>query len=119
MKNLLLLILSALYIAGIFYYQYLEELPLWLLYFLLACNVLSFLFYGMDKLAAIKHWQRTRERHFYILALCGGWPGSILGQIVFHHKTSKVSFRRWFYLMSSLHVGLVIIYLIRDQVIYA
>ena len=111
MKNLLLLILSGFYIAALVYYQSIERLPLWFLNFFIACNALSFIFYGMDKLAAVKGWQRTRERHFYILALCGGWPGSVLGQIAFHHKTSKVSFRRWFYFMSVINLLLMTWYL--------
>ena len=111
MKNLLLIILSGVYIAGLIYLQSIEHLPLWFLLFFIACNMLSFIFYGMDKLAAVKGWQRTRERHFYALALCGGWPGSVFGQMVFHHKTSKVSFRRWFYFMSVINILLLIWYL--------
>lgn len=111
MKNLLLIILSGFYVAGLTYLQSIEQLPLWFLLFFIICNILSFIFYGMDKLAAVKGWQRTRERHFYALALCGGWPGSVLGQIIFHHKTSKVSFRRWFYFMSVINLLLMAWYL--------
>lgn len=107
MKNLILITFSVLYLTALYYLQSIEQLPLWFLLFFIVCNVLSFIFYGMDKLAAVKNWQRTRERHFYILALCGGWPGSVLGQLVFHHKTSKVSFRRWFYFMTSINLLLM------------
>lgn len=111
MKNIFLLILGVIYIALVIYYQSIQALPLWGVYLLVASNILSFLFYGMDKLAAIKHWQRTPEKHFYCLALLSGWPASILAQIVFSHKTSKVSFRRWFYMMSLINIGLVVAYL--------
>ena len=111
MKSLLLLISSVIYIAFIYYYQSIQRLPLWFIYGLIGCNLLSFIFYGMDKLAAIKQWQRTPEKHFYVLALCGGWPGSILGQITFNHKTTKPSFRRWFYIMSITNTVLVMYYL--------
>jgi uncharacterized membrane protein YsdA (DUF1294 family) len=32
------------------------------------------------------------ERTLHLLALLGGWPGAILGQRHFRHKTRKVSF---------------------------
>ncbi|WP_160063062.1 DUF1294 domain-containing protein [Psychromonas sp. L1A2] len=111
MKNLLLLLISTAYIAFIFYYQSIQWLPVWTLYLLVITNLLSFIFYGMDKLAAIKCWQRTPEKHFYCLALLSGWPASILGQIVFNHKTTKVSFRRWFYFMSLINLTTVVGYL--------
>lgn len=77
---------------------------MWSLYLLATSNLLSFIFYSMDKLAAIKHWQRTPEKHFYALALLSGSPASVLGQIAFNHKTCKASFRRWFYFMSIVNV---------------
>lgn len=101
------------YCLLVFYAQQQEQITDFIVYGLFACNVVSILFYGMDKLAAIKQWQRTPEKHFYILALLGGWPGSIIGQIVFHHKTSKVSFRRWFYVMSLLNITLVVGYFLK------
>ena len=112
MKNLLLLLISTAYIVFIFYYQSIQRLPMWSLYLLAITNLLSFIFYGMDKLAAIKHWQRTPEKHFYVLALLSGWPASVFGQVVFNHKTSKVSFRRWFYFMSLVNATTVVGYLL-------
>jgi len=112
MKPFLLLIIAAFYIVSVVYSHSIQWLPLWFMVFFIACNIISFIFYGIDKLAAIKYWQRTPEKHFYVLALLGGWPGSILGQIVFNHKTSKISFRRWFYIMSSANVVLMTYYLL-------
>ena len=113
MKNIFLLLLCSVYCLFIFYAHQQGQIPDLIVYGLCACNVVSILFYGMDKLAAMKQWQRTPEKHFYILALVGGWPGSIMGQIVFNHKTSKVSFRRWFYAMSLLNITLVVSYFLK------
>ena len=104
MKNILLLMVSGFYMAALVYSQSIDRLSFEALLFFITCNVLGFIFYGMDKLAAVKGWHRSRERHFYVLALCGGWPGSVLGQIVFHHKTKKTRFRRWFYFMMVTNV---------------
>ncbi|TEW53332.1 DUF1294 domain-containing protein [Psychromonas sp. RZ22] len=98
------------YSAFIVYYQSIQLLPIIFLYFLVASSLLSFLFYGIDKIAAIKNWRRTPEKYFHLLALCSGWPGSILGQLLFHHKTTKASFRAWFYLMSLLNMSIVLLY---------
>lgn len=112
MKNNVLLMISGVYTVFCFYFYSITKLPIWFIYLFIASNILAFIFYGMDKLSAIRQWQRTPEKHFYLLALLSGWPASLLGQIVFNHKTTKIKFRRWFYIMSFINVFLVLSYLI-------
>jgi uncharacterized membrane protein YsdA (DUF1294 family) len=69
----------------------------------LAC----FVAYGLDKHRAVHGGRRVRERTLHVLAFLGGWPGAILGQRRFRHKTQKVSFRIVFWILVVLHVGLV------------
>jgi uncharacterized membrane protein YsdA (DUF1294 family) len=40
-----------------------------------------------------------------VLALAGGWPGAVLGQRHFRHKTRKVSFLLTFWAVVVLHVA--------------
>jgi uncharacterized membrane protein YsdA (DUF1294 family) len=110
MKNSLLLAIAVIYTAFCVYSYSILRLPSWFYYFFIAINTLAFTFYGIDKLAAIKHWQRIPEKNFYLLALFCAWPASVVGQIVFNHKTSKVSFRRWFYTMSFLNIMLFVVF---------
>ncbi|MDN2662559.1 DUF1294 domain-containing protein [Psychromonas sp. 14N.309.X.WAT.B.A12] len=105
MHKLLFILLATIYVLAVFYFQSIQWLPSWSLLFMAAINVLSVVLYGMDKLAAIKQWQRTPEKHFHYLALFSGWPGSLAGQMLFNHKTTKVSFRRYFYLMIFFNVA--------------
>lgn len=46
--------------------------------------------------------------------LAGGWPGAILGQQCFRHKTQKQPFRTWFFISVALNVaalaGLYVVY---------
>lgn len=56
-------------------------------------SLLTFALYGLDKQAARRGAWRTAEAHFHFLELCGGWPGALLAQRVFRHKTRKVSFQ--------------------------
>ena len=60
--------------------------------YIITINIISFLTYGFDKYAAIKNKQRIPEKVLILLSIVGGSIGSILGMIIFHHKTKKVKF---------------------------
>ena len=73
--------------------------PVWLavlgVYFVV--SALLFALYGMDKAAARKGLRRVPEVNLHVMALLGGWPGALLGQRVFHHKTIKQPFQTIFW----------------------
>jgi uncharacterized membrane protein YsdA (DUF1294 family) len=65
-----------------------------------ACGVLSltlFVMYGIDKAAARRGGWRTPEIALHVISLVGGWPGALVAQRVFHHKTRKTSFQLIFW----------------------
>ncbi|MGB8633706.1 MAG: cold shock and DUF1294 domain-containing protein [Rhodanobacteraceae bacterium] len=68
-------------------------------------SLVSFLVYGWDKLAARSGRWRTRESTLHALALACGWPGAIAAQRLFHHKSSKKSFLRVFWVMVVLNLA--------------
>lgn len=72
-------------------------------------SVISFAVYGLDKQRAVTGGRRIRERSFHVLAFLGGWPGAVLAQRRFRHKTRKLSFLIAFWFVVILHVGLVVI----------
>ena len=49
-----------------------------------AASALAFTTFGLDK------WKP--ESFLAMLGALGGWPGGLLGMIVFHHKTAKGTF---------------------------
>ncbi len=49
--------------------------------------------YRLDKMAAKLSHRRTPEKTLHLLALIGGWPGAIIGQKLFRHKSKKLSFQ--------------------------
>ncbi|KAF2750790.1 DUF1294-domain-containing protein [Sporormia fimetaria CBS 119925] len=57
-----------------------------------AVSTVTFLVYGYDKRQAVNRGWRVKERWLHILGLLGGWPGAMLAQHYFQHKTQKKSF---------------------------
>ena len=53
--------------------------------------------YRFDKSAARAGRRRTPESTLHTLALFGGWPGALVGQQVWRHKTTKQPFRTLFW----------------------
>ncbi|MCB1553016.1 MAG: DUF1294 domain-containing protein [Xanthomonadales bacterium] len=74
-------------------------------------SVLLFAMYGFDKRAAQRGGPRTPEVTLQVMAVSGGWPGALLAQQLFRHKTSKQSFRRVFWVMVVVNlVGLWLLF---------
>ncbi len=63
--------------------------------------------YGIDKQRAGAGERRIPEFTLQSLALFGGWPGALMGQRLFRHKTKKLSFQLVFWLAVVLHLCLV------------
>ncbi|EDX2820037.1 DUF1294 domain-containing protein, partial [Salmonella enterica subsp. enterica serovar Enteritidis] len=59
-------------------------------------NVLTLAIYGIDKTAARKTWRRVPESTLLVFGVVGGWPGAIVGQQLFRHKTQKQPFKTYF-----------------------
>ena len=55
-------------------------------------SLLTFLLYGWDKAMAQKGKPRLSERTLHLWTIFGGFAGAIAGQVLFRHKTRKVSF---------------------------
>lgn len=67
---------------------------------------LTLLSYGWDKWSAKADRRRIPEKRLHLLALLGGWPGSVWGQRLFRHKTMKTSFRAVLGVVIALHLAL-------------
>lgn len=62
-------------------------------FYLLALNLAGLLSMGIDKQRARKHRWRIPEKTLFLIAALGGSAGSILGMLLFRHKTRHLSFR--------------------------
>ncbi len=75
---------------------------------LMSVNLLTAGIYGLDKLAARKAWRRIPELTLLVFGFVGGWPGAIVGQQVFRHKTQKQPFRTYFAISVVLNLAIVL-----------
>lgn len=81
----------------------LKMLPLIILLHYFILSLAAFLAYAFDKSAAKQKRWRTRESTLQALAFFGGWPGAVLGQRVFRHKTSKHEFQMMFWMLVCMN----------------
>src|SRR3954454_9085302 len=70
-------------------------------------SLATFLVYGFDKRQAVNGGRRVSERTLHLMAFLGGWPGALIGQQQFRHKTQKVAFRIVFWIVVVVHVAIV------------
>jgi uncharacterized membrane protein YsdA (DUF1294 family) len=68
-------------------------------------SLITFIVYARDKSAARKGGQRVPENSLHLLALFGGWPGALVAQQRFRHKTAKTSFRIPFWITVAVNAG--------------
>ena len=74
----------------------------------LVCSIICFVAYGLDKRAARRGTSnRTPETTLLALGLIGGWPGGLLAQRFFRHKTQKTPFQVKFWIGVVVHAGIV------------
>lgn len=66
-------------------------------------SLISFVQYWQDKARASNGRWRTSERALHLVELLGGWPGALVAQQCFRHKTRKLSYQLVFWGIVGLH----------------
>lgn len=70
-------------------------------------SFLSYFMYFWDKAAAGRNGQRTPESSLHLVDCLGGWPGALIAQQQFRHKTVKASFQAVFWLTVVVNIAAV------------
>ena len=71
-------------------------------------SFIAFILFGYDKLRAGRSGQgRVSEFHLVLVGALGGWPGGLLGMLVFHHKSAKLSFQLKYGVAFLVWAGLI------------
>ena len=89
-------------LAGLFHQGY---LPVSMLAAYGGVSLVLFVMYWIDKRAAQRGGQRTAEKTLHLFELCCGWPGALMAQQVFRHKTRKGSYQFVFWLAVLANLG--------------
>jgi uncharacterized membrane protein YsdA (DUF1294 family) len=74
----------------------------------LVSSSFAFVAYGIDKAAAIGGVRRIPEAFLHLLGFAGGWPGALVAQQVFRHKSCKASFQAAFWAVAALNSALAL-----------
>lgn len=67
-------------------------------------SAIAFVAYGMDKAAANAGRWRTPESTLHFLGLACGWPGALLAQRLFRHKSRKREFQVVFWVTVAINL---------------
>jgi len=84
---------------------YFGKTPILVVLIYLAASLVSYMMYFLDKGAAEKGYRRTRESSLHLIDLLCGWPGGLVAQQQFRHKTAKAPFQRMYWLTILLNLG--------------
>ncbi len=67
-------------------------------------SLFCFAAYGFDKRKAVKNKWRIPELKLHFFEFFGGWPGGLMGQQKFRHKTQKRSYQFVFWFIVLIHI---------------
>ncbi len=71
-------------------------------------SLMTYIMYWKDKRAAIGNQWRIPESTLHLCAVLGGWPGAMLAQQSFRHKTQKTRFRIVFWFTVAVNITLLV-----------
>jgi uncharacterized membrane protein YsdA (DUF1294 family) len=80
-------------------------------------NLTTFAAYLYDKSIAGGGLWRVPETVLHLLALAGGSPAALAGQLLLRHKTRKASFQAWFWCIVILQAAAVGLWLWRGGIL--
>lgn len=81
----------------------------------LIVSLVALLLYWSDKQKALKGGWRTSENTLHLSELLGGWPGALIAQQLWRHKTRKASYQVVFWLIIALHQAFWFDWLVLDS----
>ena len=106
-KRVFLSVVATLVFPVLWWYMKIGMFPAILFWAFAGMSSVTFILYGLDKSAAKREVQRTPESRLQFCALLGGWPGALLAQQLFRHKSSKLSFQLIFWFTVMLNCGVL------------
>jgi uncharacterized membrane protein YsdA (DUF1294 family)/cold shock CspA family protein len=87
-----------------------RPIPYWVWILYLGMSFATFVAYALDKRAAAAEGWRLSEGSLLALGLACGWPGAVIAQQVFRHKTVKMSFQVVFWVTVVVNVVAFVVF---------
>lgn len=81
----------------------------WLLAYLIAINLTTFILYAYDRVVAGSGALRVPERILHAAELFGGTPAGFVGQQALDHKSAKGSYQRDFWRIVIIQVLIIVV----------
>ena len=75
--------------------------------YIIIINIITFIYYGIDKLKAKKGKWRTPESTLIRLAVIGGSIGAYLGTKIWHHKSLHKKFKYGIPIILIIQIALI------------
>jgi uncharacterized membrane protein YsdA (DUF1294 family) len=100
------------FILILFLVIYLPTRWMWYWPWLIATSIVTFVFYGFDKMQAKNNGARVPEVNLHVLSLIGGVLGGWLGRRIFRHKTLHTAFLAVLIIASIVHGVIIILILV-------
>ena len=97
--------LSFIFLIAMCIGAWLGGVPQWIPVAYIVMSALTLAAYASDKWRAEASARRTPEAALHMLELLGGWPGALVAQQCFRHKTQKLSYQIVFWLIAAGHIG--------------
>ena len=104
-------VVAAGWLVGITVLAVLGALPFWVPTAYALASLGAFAAYAADKAQAVSRRRRLSEQALHLVSLIGGWPGALVAQRHFRHKTRKTRFQVLFLGTVLLHVVVLSWYL--------
>jgi len=108
---------SALFFGIYVYFVIQQKLAFHPLAIYAAMSLLTIWAYSRDKRAARLGTWRTPEHRLHFFEMLGGWPGALLAQLCYRHKSRKTKYRIIFWMIVAVH-GVLWYYIVTRQDTY-
>ena len=79
-----------------------------LIIYFLVINLITFFYFGLDKLKSQWKHRRISEKTLWILTSIGGSIGALAGMNFFRHKTKKLSFQAGIAIILAVQICLIL-----------
>jgi len=87
-----------------------RPIPYWVWILYVGMSFATFVAYALDKRAAERSGWRLSEGSLLAMGLTCGWPGAIIAQQVYRHKTAKMSFQIVFWVTVIVNVVAFVVF---------